>query len=36
MTDGYYNHKMDYWGAGCVFFEILALFPLFPGNNELD
>jgi renal tumor antigen len=36
LTDGYYNHKMDYWGVGCVFFEILALFPLFPGNNELD
>jgi len=27
---------MDYWGIGCVFFEILSLFPLFPGNNELD
>ena len=36
MTDGYYNHKMDYWGVGCVFFEMLALFPLFPGNNEMD
>ena len=36
LTDGYYNHKMDYWGVGCVYFEILALFPLFPGNNELD
>jgi len=36
MTDGYYGYKMDIWGAGCVFFEILTLFPLFPGNNELD
>lgn len=36
LTDGYYNYKMDIWGAGCVFFEVLALFPLFPGNNELD
>jgi renal tumor antigen len=36
MTDGYYDHKMDVWGVGCVFFEILSLFPLFPGNNELD
>jgi renal tumor antigen len=27
---------MDYWGVGCVFFEVIALFPLFPGNNELD
>ena len=27
---------MDIWGVGCVFFEILSLYPLFPGNNELD
>jgi len=36
MTDGYYDHKMDVWGAGCVMFEILTLVPLFPGSNELD
>jgi renal tumor antigen len=36
LTDGYYNHKMDYWGIGCVFYEILTLQPLFPGTNELD
>eukprot|EP00359_Climacostomum_virens_P006888 CAMPEP_0204915778 /NCGR_PEP_ID=MMETSP1397-20131031/13721_1 /ASSEMBLY_ACC=CAM_ASM_000891 /TAXON_ID=49980 /ORGANISM="Climacostomum Climacostomum virens, Strain Stock W-24" /LENGTH=398 /DNA_ID=CAMNT_0052087985 /DNA_START=1606 /DNA_END=2802 /DNA_ORIENTATION=+ len=36
LTDGYYNYKMDIWGVGCVFFEVLALFPLFPGTNELD
>jgi serine/threonine protein kinase len=36
MTDGYYSFKMDIWGIGCVFFEVLALFPLFPGKNELD
>lgn len=36
LTDGYYNYKMDIWGIGCVFFEISALFPLFPGKNELD
>ncbi len=27
---------MDLWGVGCVLFEILSLFPLFPGNDELD
>ena len=27
---------MDIWGVGCVFFEMLTLFPLFPGDNELD
>ena len=27
---------MDIWGVGCVFFEVLSLFPLFPGNDELD
>ena len=36
LTDGYYDYKMDIWGIGCVFFEVMALFPLFPGTNELD
>lgn len=36
MTNGYYNYKMDMWGVGCVLFEITTLFPLFPGDNELD
>ncbi|MFT7817325.1 MAPK/MAK/MRK overlapping kinase isoform X2 [Arapaima gigas] len=36
LTDGYYSHKMDIWSAGCVFFEIISLSPLFPGTNELD
>lgn len=36
LTDGWYGYKMDIWGVGCVFFEILALYPLFPGTNELD
>lgn len=36
LTDGYYNFKMDIWGVGCVFFEVMSLYPLFPGNNELD
>lgn len=36
LTDGYYGPEMDQWGAGCVFFEITSLYPLFPGTNELD
>jgi len=36
LTDGHYGYKMDIWGVGCVLFEILSLFPLFPGDNELD
>jgi serine/threonine protein kinase len=32
LTDGYYNYKMDMWGVGCVMFEIVALYPLFPGK----
>ena len=36
LTDGYYNYKMDIWGLGCVFFEMLTLTPLFPGDNEID
>eukprot|EP01063_Lacrimia_lanifica_P039131 TRINITY_DN851_c0_g2_i7.p1 TRINITY_DN851_c0_g2~~TRINITY_DN851_c0_g2_i7.p1 ORF type:complete len:429 (+),score=137.89 TRINITY_DN851_c0_g2_i7:50-1336(+) len=36
LSDGYYNFRMDMWGIGCVFFEIQALYPLFPGTNETD
>ncbi|KAK9806161.1 hypothetical protein WJX72_003680 [[Myrmecia] bisecta] len=36
LTDGYYTHKMDMWGVGCVLFEVVSLFPLFPGTNEVD
>ncbi|KAG8514439.1 MAPK/MAK/MRK overlapping kinase [Galemys pyrenaicus] len=36
LTDGLYTHKMDLWSAGCVFYEISSLQPLFPGTNELD
>ena len=36
LTDGYYNYKMDIWGLGCVFFELLTLVPLFPGDDEID
>ena len=36
LTDGFYNYKMDIWGLGCVFFEILTICPLFPGDDEID
>lgn len=36
LTDGYYNYKMDIWGLGCVFFEMIMLYPLFPGSDEVD
>jgi len=36
LTNGYYDYKMDIWGIGCVMFEIISLYPLFPGKNELD
>lgn len=36
MTDGYYTHKMDIWGFGCVLFEMNSRYPLFNGKNELD
>ncbi|OMJ73525.1 hypothetical protein SteCoe_27786 [Stentor coeruleus] len=36
LTDGYYGGKMDLWGVGCVFFELLTTNPLFPGENEFD
>jgi renal tumor antigen len=36
LTSGYYTAKMDIWAAGCVFFELMTLNPLFPGKNEVD
>ncbi|XP_075227406.1 MAPK/MAK/MRK overlapping kinase-like [Lycorma delicatula] len=36
LTSGYYGPKMDVWAAGCVFYELLTLKPLFPGSNEID
>lgn len=36
LTDGFYDYKMDVWGIGCIIFEVLALFPLFPGKDEAD
>lgn len=36
LTMGHYGSKMDVWAAGCVFYEMLTLKPLFPGCNEVD
>ena len=36
LTSGYYSYKMDIWAAGCVFYELMTLNPIFPGKNELD
>lgn len=36
LFNGIYSHKMDIWGVGCVFYELLTKIPLFPGDNELD
>ncbi len=27
---------MDIWGIGCILFEVMALYPLFPGKDEAD
>ena len=36
LTSGGYGPEMDVWGAGCVHFEIMTLYPVFPGNDEID
>ena len=34
LQDGYYNQQIDIWGVGCVFFEMLTNYPLFPGEKS--
>jgi len=36
ITNGFYGQAVDVWGAGCVFYELIALRPLFPGIDEDD
>ncbi|XP_052120138.1 MAPK/MAK/MRK overlapping kinase-like [Frankliniella occidentalis] len=36
LTTGFYGPKMDVWAAGCVFYEMLTLKPLFPGSDEIN
>lgn len=36
LSDGHYDERMDIWAVGCVMFEIVSLFPLFPGKNEVE
>jgi len=36
LTNGYYGSEMDIWGAGSVLFELISLYPLFPGSDEID
>lgn len=36
LTSGEYGCRMDIWSIGCVFYEIMTLQPLFPGDNEID
>ena len=32
----HYDLAVDVWSAGAVLAELLALHPLFPGNNDID
>jgi len=36
LTNGHYGSEMDIWGAGSVLFELISLYPLFPGSDEVD
>jgi cell division cycle 2-like protein len=31
-----YSTSLDMWSVGCIFAEILARKPLFPGEGEID
>ncbi len=36
LTDGYYTHKMDMWGVGCVFFEVCLSLSMLLSCNTVD
>lgn len=36
LTYGYYGPPVDIWALGCIFYEILTLKPLFPGETQID
>lgn len=36
LTMGFYGPPVDIWAVGCIFYEILTLKPLFPGENQPD
>jgi len=31
-----YDEKVDMWSVGCIYAELLAGYPLFPGVNDID
>ena len=31
-----YSAAIDIWSAGCIFAELVAKAPLFPGKNEIE
>lgn len=31
-----YSTPIDVWSCGCIFAELLAMSPLFPGKSEVD
>jgi dual specificity tyrosine-phosphorylation-regulated kinase 2/3/4 len=36
VLDAGYDHFIDIWSVGCILFELLTGFPLFPAENEQD
>ncbi|CAH1769559.1 7093_t:CDS:2, partial [Entrophospora sp. SA101] len=36
LGSSYYAYQVDIWSIGCIFAEMSNLFPLFPGDSEID
>jgi cyclin-dependent kinase 2 len=36
LGDDRYSFGMDIWSAGCIIYEIVMAYPLFPGDSSVD
>lgn len=36
ILGGFYELSIDIWSVGCILYELITSYPLFPGDGQLD